>query len=259
MHATGSIEALDAGAAWFDDIDELALGRVCGVFARAAYMRFDDRLVALCRADVASGPLHLRIRGLPALAVGDQVVFDRRCLAGDSFQVEVHPDLRWTPPPVEAWRLDRVARSGFATLSLPGLEGHLAAAYDLVAGGELVALAQLVGGRGPGLTPAGDDLLAGVLVIDAVLQPANDAMRRAAADASRTTAVAAAFLRWAARGHCIEPFHDVVWAIADRRPDREAAARVALCETGASSGAALLMGLDLALAARAVPVLAGPR
>ncbi len=128
-----------------------------------------------------------------------------------------------------------------------GLDAILGPARELVARRDLVGLARLVGGRGPGLTPAGDDLLAGVLVIDALLHPDQDADRQEAAKTSATTDVAAAFLHWAAQGQCIAPFHAVVAAIAAGRPDQESAARAALLTIGASSGEALLLGLDLAL------------
>ncbi len=125
----------------------------------------------------------------------------------------------------------------------------LVAVPDLLARRELVALARLVGGRGPGLTPAGDDFLAAVLVIDALRYPDEPAARRAAAEVVSTTDVAAAFLRWAARGQCIQPFHDVVTAIANAQSAREAEARADVLATGASSGRALLLGLDMALSA----------
>jgi Protein of unknown function (DUF2877) len=123
------------------------------------------------------------------------------------------------------------------------------AVWDLATVRDLVALARLVGGRGPGLTPAGDDFLAGVLVIDALLHPGESTARRAAVEAVTTTDVAAAFLRWAALGQCIQALHDVVAAIATGQSAHEAVARAGLRATGASSGQALLLGLDVALSA----------
>jgi Protein of unknown function (DUF2877) len=247
------VAALDAGAAWFSGDADVSRGKVCGVFGRACYLRFGDRLLALCRADVASGPLHLRIPALPALTVGDAVVSAPGRLRVPSVTIHIPPDRRWAPDPVTIGDLLGKARSRaevrWSGPSHTGLDGIVEPARELLARGDLVGLARLVGGRGPGLTPAGDDLLAGVLVIDALLHPDEDAARQAAAHASPTTDVAAAFLRWAVRGQCIAPFHAVMTAMAAGLPDQESAARAALMMTGASSGEALLLGLDLALAA----------
>jgi len=249
------VRALDAGAAWFPGGADVSRGRVCAVFGRACYLRFGDRLRALCRADVASGPLHLRTPVLPALTVGDPVGFQPGRLQVASVTIDIAPDRRWAPDPVATGDLLAMARRRpevhWSAPPDTGLDAILGPARELVARRDLVGLARLVGGRGPGLTPAGDDLLAGVLVIDALLHPDRDAARNEAVRASATTDVAAAFLHWAARGQCIAPFHAVVSAVAAGRPDRESAARAALMTIGASSGAALLLGLDLALSVAA--------
>jgi Protein of unknown function (DUF2877) len=244
------VAALDAGAAWYEPTAARLRGRVCGIFGRASYLRFGDRLLALCRTDVSPGPLHLRIPTWPALRLGDAAVFQPGRLHVGSLTITIHPGRGWAPEPVDPRDL---ARAGPAP-STPwgtGLDEILDGARDRVAGRDLACLARLVGGRGPGLTPAVDDLLAGVLVVDALRHPGPGAARQAVVRAVVTTDVAAAFLHWAARGQCIAPVHDVMSAIAAGRPDREAAAREALLATGASSGAALLFGLDLALSAPA--------
>jgi hypothetical protein len=63
------------------------------------------------------------------------------------------------------------------------------------------------------------------------------------AAAVRTTDVASAFLRWAARGQCIGPAHDALAELARGVPDGPAA--TGLAGIGASSGRALLRGLRL--------------
>jgi hypothetical protein len=238
---TQPVEVVDAGAAWFEPAPSATSGTVCGVFRRAVYVRFGSRLLAICQADVASGPLHLRLSALPAVALGGRVVFEGGRLEAGSVTVEVAPDHRWDPAPVAAEALRHLARGA--------PDPDLGKFLPLVARRDLAGLARLVGGRGPGLTPAGDDLLAGVLVIDALLHLDHAGPRRAAVAAVITTDVAAAFLRWAAVGQCIQPFHRVVSALAEGRPAREAEARAELRATGASSGDALLQGLDLALLA----------
>jgi hypothetical protein len=109
-------------------------------------------------------------------------------------------------------------------------------------------------GLGPGFTPAGDDVLAGMLVtLTAAGDPAARRLATAieAADpARRTTAVSAALLRHAARGECVQPLADVLAAVDKGLNPAESVRR--LRGVGHSSGAALLAGvrraLDLVLA-----------
>lgn len=66
-------------------------------------------------------------------------------------------------------------------------------------------------GRGPGLTPAGDDVLMGVLFALSVWQPAGewmDLIRDTAAP--RTTTLSAAFIRAAAAGEAVRAWHRLV-------------------------------------------------
>jgi hypothetical protein len=251
---------LDAGGAWFEGDGQPVTGTVCGVFRLAAYLRLDGRILAVCGPGVAPGPLHLRLDRLPPLARGQRV---RRTAgrvevvgpATSRLSIDESCLPRWAPRPVDpaALRRRRAPLPPAGTAAAAGLPPRLVeAAARLLSDGELTALAQLVGGRGPGLTPAGDDLLAGALVAHAALHPDAEAGRRAAVAAARTNDVAAAFLGWAARGQCIQPVHEVLGAMADCDPAGEAAARTRLHQVGASSGAALLLGLDLALMAEAV-------
>ncbi len=103
-------------------------------------------------------------------------------------------------------------------------------------------------GLGPGLTPAGDDVLAGALVtLVAAADPRAVALRagvRAAAP-QRTTAVSAALLRHAGRGECGPELADLLRALAGAADPVVALGR--LCAVGHSSGAALAWGVLLAL------------
>jgi hypothetical protein len=129
-----------------------------------------------------------------------------------------------------------------------------AAVADLVqsvgAGGSaLPAVAQLLG-RGPGLTPTGDDVLAGALVaLCALGSPAasvlGDAVLTAAPEA--TTTVSAALLTYAARGECIPQMADLVEAIGGSEGALPRTAG-ALLAVGHCSGAGLLHGVLVGLA-----------
>jgi hypothetical protein len=145
-------------------------------------------------------------------------------------------------------------------------------------------------GRGPGLTPAGDDLLAGLLlgglafgpavagpvvagpaiagpakadtaradtaVADTAVADPGTASLRAVIESLapvQTTALSAALLRHAARGECIGEVAALAAALAGAGPVESAASR--LLAVGHTSGAALALGL--VLAAESAPEAAG--
>jgi hypothetical protein len=94
--------------------------------------------------------------------------------------------------------------------------------------------AELYAGRGTGLTPAGDDLLAGYVAGLVLLHgETKRAARLAKEAAARTVPLSATLLRHAARGEVPEPVH-VLLASGDTKP---------LLAFGHSSGIAWLRGL----------------
>ena len=163
--------------------------RVEAVTPHAVYLATGDAdCPALCLADRAATrvPCALVVGAVPAVAVGDQGHAGRGGLWLPGFQGRV---ARW-------WRPPRPRRVG-AVLSM---EPFTAPPLDV---GALL-------GRGPGLTPFGDDVLAGALVtLGALGAPAFErlgAQVRALAPA-RTTFVSAALLHHAARGECVPELH----------------------------------------------------
>lgn len=224
---------LDVGLGVREVLRVPAAGRVVGVYRVAAYLRFPAGLVALTGGLAPRGPLHLRVAVLPALRVGERVTTDGATLRGGG-------------------TVDGTAWS--VSLAAPTWTGALPAHTPPGAGTqgrtrvrapgpvcELRECAARLGGRGPGLTPEGDDVLAGLLLAyRAAHGPVVEPELRAVAASVRTTEVAAAFLAWAARGQCIEPAHD--WLAAADDAARRRAERT-LRAVGASSGAALLAGL----------------
>jgi len=222
------VTTLDVGAGAREVLARPARGRVVSVHRVAAYLRFPTGLLALTTGRAPRGPLHLRVAVLPALAPGDRVHTDGAVLAGARWAVDL-------AAPTWVGALPAADRRGGASPAAPG---------DPVR--DLAALAAVVGGRGPGLTPAGDDLLAGALL--AVRAARGGAGLAAVAASVSTTEVAEAFLHWAARGQSIEPAHGWLAATADGDTGRAAHARARLLGVGASSGAALLRGMQLGLA-----------
>ena len=233
-------------------------GRVRAVFLPSAHSYVPGGLMALCSPPGAPRPVasaHDRpscgADGLPGPGR------DRIPRIGDHAYQLTAPV--WAPrlPPVSTLRRahqaarDWLPRLG-PTLDLgsagdAGLAGEALAALRR---GDLLTLAGLVGGRGSGLTPAGDDLLAGVLLVACALRDGSATgswtLRRCAQRAP-TNDIARAFLASAARGRCIEPAHALLNGLADA--DRRAVQSAAdeLRRFGNSSGAALTYGIRTAL------------
>jgi hypothetical protein len=116
-----------------------------------------------------------------------------------------------------------------------------------VAAGDLVASRELLEGRGGGLTPTGDDVLAGVLLVHAWRGEDEEILLRAARDTA-TTHLSRSFLAWAARGQSVAPVHDLVASAARRDHLAFDDAVGTVSAIGGSSGTALLWGIGLATA-----------
>ncbi|MGH9280752.1 MAG: DUF2877 domain-containing protein [Acidimicrobiales bacterium] len=211
----GVVEALAAGGT----------GRVVGVYRKAAYLRVPGGLIALTTREAPAGPLHLRADVEPArLRVGDRVVVTPSWLEVGPVLVDLRGATTWRGelPPPGLLRGIGPLRYHFREL-------------NAVRRGDLAGLAAQLGGRGPGLTPEGDDVLAGILIAAYVRWGHVDESVVAHA---RTNDVSVAYLRWAARGQSIQPVHDYVTG---------AGPLEAVLAYGHTSGAALAAGLCAAL------------
>lgn len=136
-------------------------------------------------------------------------------------------------------------------------ESTLAVALELFrAGGDVRGLAALVG-VGEGLTPSGDDVLAGVLAgLDAALEVSGEAAalrQQLCAElergTSRTTRLAAQMLDAAAAGFYAEPVLALLQTLALPKPGAKAVERAvaALLAVGHRSGADTLRGISATL------------
>jgi len=102
-------------------------------------------------------------------------------------------------------------------------------------------------GRGPGLTPSGDDALAGALLVAHALgagEALPDAVRTRLA---ATTAVSAALLAAAADGYAAHPVVALVDAAVAADPDAVRRALPAVLAIGHTSGADTVTGIRAAL------------
>lgn len=106
--------------------------------------------------------------------------------------------------------------------------------------------ARKLAGLGPGLTPAGDDLLLGAMYGLWATRPAPQAAQlsegMAAIASERTHALSAAWLAAGARGEAAAPWHQLVDAIATQDQAALQAAVMRILPTGHTSGADALAG-----------------
>lgn len=238
-------------------------GVVIAAFSRAVYLRFDrlhgSDVVALTTLDVPSGPLHIRVASLPELAPGDQVTSCRDALRTVSGSVEL-PASVWEPTPIADLVRHRTSaadllRDVLQHRSSLDLSGNPSDVHAVVRAQGLRAGLASLAGRGAGLTPAGDDCAAGILLVTALLHgegmptwPPEDLAAAVAGHGSHDIAVA--FLRAAAGGQSIEPIHALLAACVTGDRTEAQRQREVLAGIGRTSGLDLaygtLVGLDLA-------------
>ena len=142
-------------------------------------------------------------------------------------------------------------------VALDLLEGVTGSALDstvseqsrfFLAKGDLSGAASVLGGFGPGLTPAGDDCLAGILIIaNTLCGQAATPLLSALVENIETNEISLAFLRWAARGQSIEPVHRFLELAARCDAGDASIALTDLTRFGHSSGADLALGLRMGL------------
>jgi hypothetical protein len=252
-----AIPAVVVGSAARRVLADPGEGRVFAVFERALYLEGRGGLICLGSISLGAGPLNLLCAnwppggvapGMPARLSGAEI----RLAGGAVFSLAGAMD--WRPPRPSEWHVADVRR-GLAALAraaarraprdglgrlIPALvDGarraaagaaaspllRRAAAGTSVLAGWLArdaglpppAQARALIGLGPGLTPSGDDLIAGALIaLRAFLRP--DAAERLGAwalplAATQTGAISRAHLAAAAAGEGAEPLHRVLAAI----------------------------------------------
>ena len=257
-------------------------GRVVAVFPTCAYADIAGVLVALETHDALRLPCAVVLSArradspLAEVRVGDAVFSGARELRLGSVAVRV---TRWWPParPRAAARIFSTSSTPSVSLTQPVLPAPPSSTVRVTdgagrhppAGWDSLALRLL--GAGPGLTPAGDDVLAGLLLGLAAYPELRDPLAAAVLHQapSRTTWLSAELLRHAADGHGIPAAVAVADALAgpgtgqtldsdsdsDNDNDRFTgggrdsnldAAVVRLLAVGHTSGRALAQGLLLA-------------
>lgn len=207
-----------------------------------AYVELAGGWIGVAPARSQAGPLTLLVEALPPrpFAAGAPAAVARDTLVVDGIAIDVSGVQPFTRPgrPPRAADVEPavVAALDACPAPLPDLREGL----DALTAGDLDAAVRLLAGRGPGLTPAGDDVLAGYA---AWWHAEGAAPRVSDAAAGRSAPLGLAYLRCAERGELPAAAERALDAV--RAADAVLAARHAraLRSWGASSGAALLWGI----------------
>jgi hypothetical protein len=206
-------------------------------------------LLATTTAELPLTSLAPRAARSASFMIGDGAV----SWLGPAGRVVVRAVREWAPVrPAQG----EVAASALATVRAvlsgadPGIDSRAAAgladaARDYDAS---VSVAARLLGSGPGLTPSGDDVLAGFLAGAFAFGLDAAGLRQAVADLAlaRTTALSAALLWHAARGECIDELAAVAAVLTGQRSGDSGRALSRLLSIGHTSGAALALGLVIA-------------
>ena len=256
--------------------------RVLAVFERACDLVTDDgAVVALVTPQIGDGPLNIVVDGSTGLFADLQsdapVTLEGERLWVGGLRVDLRGATVWEPRP--DWERLRTRRATIAA-SLPllrdlclrrasasvflgllgapspsgGLDGAILStakrAIEALREGWAGDLARLqegaagLAGLGGGLTPAGDDFLAGAMLWSWLAHPDPGRFCQILVEAAapRTTTLSAAFLRAAARGECSAAWHRLLLALSKGAEEEIRAAVRGVLAHGASSGADSLTG-----------------
>ncbi|GAA3680994.1 hypothetical protein GCM10022237_45050 [Nocardioides ginsengisoli] len=217
-----------------------ASGTVVHAGAQAVYADLGGRVVGV----LARGAVHVpcaiatTLPSLPEITVGAPVTAAGGMLTVGAMSVGVDRLVGFALPALDAAATERL-RVLDPDLS-PARDQLPVSALERLAAGDPDAVPALVG-RGDGLTPVGDDVLAGWLVTARATgrdhAPVTAAVR---AHLHRTTSLSATLLLHAADGEAIAPFRTAV-------ASGDADAVAGLLAVGHTSGAGMLLGATLAL------------
>lgn len=146
--------------------DRLSTGAVIAVFPSTVWMRVGEAMICLTLRTIAPGPVNIVVdldRGdwrSSGLSVGQKVTALPNSLKVGILEVALAQAASWAPDPFRADRLGQGLRLLRAVRDLPPqldakawCQGHASTQW-----------AQWLIGRGPGLTPAGDDTLGGMMI-----------------------------------------------------------------------------------------------
>lgn len=214
------------------------------VLSGGVYVRIGDDWLLVADPDAPFGPLSVGVAGLrrAALRAGQAVLVERDRLRLEEQAVSLERLREWgLPPSLPRCRAPAATEAAAAALAVaPGPPEALDPGLLALQGGRTRDGVRRLAGRGEGLTPAGDDILAGY----AASRHASGApVPVSTLAAGRSSPLGQAYLRCAERGELPDAGAAVLAAVCAGDARAAAAAAVALSDWGASSGVALLWGI----------------
>lgn len=237
------------------------VGVVVGTFSSGFYVGLSEMLFAVGGPGIPAGPIHLVLEAPPPTPSPRSIVHlgpDR--LRIDSCTIELSRAARHRPTQPSPTLLRRVAPT-LARLdrreAVPTDLAHVWMAVRLaVERADLHAARERLEGLGAGLTPTGDDVLAGLVLFAHWADPLSTVPAEVARHAA-TSDLSRCFLAWAAAGQGIQPVHDLIDAAgrlaastglkcASTARDRFERTVDVVALIGGSSGKGMLAGLGLA-------------
>lgn len=227
-----------------------ATGTVVGTFRHGCYVQVNGDVYAIAGPAVAPGPIHLVLRATPHPAPeGLKVWRDGGLLCSEEWWIGLSGSRVYAPvmpDPVTVRQGTPMLSEMLERLDVPGdLSSRWPQVRSAVAAGDLLRVRELLEGRGGGLTPTGDDVLAGILLVgDWCGWDRLELVR--IAESAATTTLSRSFLKWAARGLSLEPVHDLMMCAAVDDRSGFDKTFTAISAIGGSSGTALLWGIGLA-------------
>jgi hypothetical protein len=235
-------------------------GRVVASFRRASYLEVAGAMVVVVAPGVDAGPIHLVLDADPPTSEpGRGVSASRTEVSVDGVRIDVAGAEPWQgrlPSPaavreraheIGSLALASAAGSALARVPFDASAGH---ARTHLEAGRLEHAADRLAGLGPGLTPSGDDALAGIvfglrIALGHEIEPRTASVVGALPPGS----LASAFVTYAARGQALAPVHDLVEAVVDGDAVGATVAAEAVARIGETSGRDLLLGLGWAMTA----------
>lgn len=247
------MRAATVGSRALTALKRTASWRVIASFPRAVYAQSGDEVIVLTSRDVPPGPIHVTTTAdqleaepgseMTLTGAGIELDGQRLQLVGAASWVG------WLPRPDQMTAAAQVLLTVLtpyaqaSALMAPPYSARLSGLTRTAAPLDLDALEGLLG-FGPGLTPAGDDVIAGFLVASVALGRLASGGWDVGREARHlTSTISLAYLRSAAAGQAIAPVHDLFAAAAARDADASRAACRLLAATGATSGADIALGL----------------
>ena len=249
MSARCDIRALSVGTRFYNCCHGRGFARVLSVHARVINVVCKDELLALALPQVGGSSRFLCLSALPDLVCGDIVQLTPQALIMETATIDLTEVSIWKGPlPVEIRATLTAANyalfeEAVRTLALkPGVDAACSLSPATVSRWM---------GLGPGLTPAGDDVLLGYLAVDNLFgrdKARTKALHKAVESAlGQTTTLSAHILRSALCSDYHEYIQCVLAVISGLSNEHILTALRRLRAVGATSGESTIYGMLLAM------------